>query len=311
MIETVGTRQWSEARIRAFRSCARLGLWTYEVAPQGRSSDAPRAARVARVLSRMTDLSSLVRHVVRGLVVESLGAARGGAPLAIDPDEAIHRLRAIWKDAREHWRDGLPAELPSPDRHRPVFEVLYGEEGDALREIANRAPRCVDAWLRSDLFARLVEASSDDLLWLEPTAADEEDRTAFESDGVRVHAVPDLVWRTDGVTEIVEWRTEPAGADAREHLGPRALWAVAMLGADPGALVARIVHLHEDAREEVHVLGEDDLRAAAERIQRDVVELDSLLGATIDSVPRLDATECVACHFRAACWPEPSGENGA
>lgn len=311
MIEAVGIRHWSRARIEAFRRCRRLGTWSYEVAPRGRSPDAPAEARLARALARMTDLPSLVHEVVRDLVVESLAAARTGTPLAFDSEEPLRRLRAAWRDAREHWRGGLRTPPPSPDRHRPVFEVFYGEEGPALRETAKRAPDCVEAWLRSELFAALRDAPSEDLLWLDTVGTDEEDRTALESGGVRVHAAPDLVWRNGGVTEIVEWRTDPGGEDAPDRLAEGGLWTVGMLGADPSALAARVVHLHEGAREDVLAIGEDDLRAAAERIRRDVVELESMHGTAIESLPRLDAVECAACRFKAVCWSEPPDGNGA
>ena len=128
MIETVDTGVWSPGRVRAVRRCARLYRWLYDVAPRGRSAEAPAEARLARVLSRMVDLPELVDEVVRTMVVESLAAARERRIGPPDPEDALVRMRRVWRDAREHWGRGLPDPLPSPGRHRPVAEVFYGEE---------------------------------------------------------------------------------------------------------------------------------------------------------------------------------------
>jgi hypothetical protein len=295
--------------------CARHYYLRYYLAWNGWESEASSATRLAYALSKMTDLPSLVGEVVHDLIASHLRTLEAPVEITLDPQEALRRMRGVWADARQHWAMGAESRVASPKRHRPVAEIFYGEENrdpDRLRVLANRAPECIEAFLRSGLLSRLREAPREDLLWLDPAGGSFDERTVLEIDGIPVHCVPDLVWRTDGDVEVVDWKTGVPTVSDGDQIAAYGLWAVGKLGADPERLRGRLVYLAEGTREEPVPVDREALETAAATIRSDLQEMADLLARPEENLPlpmdrfrrRDEPAVCGRCHYRVFCWPD-------
>jgi hypothetical protein len=84
-----------------------------------------------------------------------------------------------------------------------LFEHYRGKQVD-LDALKEKALLCLRNFFRTDVYQELLSVPNPDILYLDD---DNMDRMRFPVNGFTFYAIPDLCYRKDGVTKLVDWKT--------------------------------------------------------------------------------------------------------
>ena len=290
---------WSHSRHETFQTCLKRYYFAYYGAWGGWDDHAPARARELYILKRLSTRQQWAGHHAH-LAIETLvrHARRDPARAAQVEARQIDLMRREFRDSRSGAYRQNPVRTPALFEHEYQIDVPP-EEWKATVE---RVSHAVRGFLASPLWAEIREMPDDALLSVER-------RAHFELDGLKVHAVPDLVVRRDGRVRIYDWKTGSTPlAEHRIQLGIYALLATDRWTADPAAIDA-VACNPLTGQEESFAYTADDLDTLRDFIRDSADEMlfplvdpernDAGDGETFDCTDRPEP--CTACPFLRAC----------
>jgi hypothetical protein len=307
MAKLTNELSWSRSRVATLRWCKRQYYYQYYQKWGGWDWDAEPERKKAYFFSKMTDLAMLVGDVVHQTIKKCLEDLRDHGDIRL-PDPALHvrlMLTQVWRDAEaERWRQSIK-------NHPPVFEIYYRQKPapEELKAIGQRAVRCIQSFLASDLVAALRRDDPRDWLAIDVGPSFDDD-AKHKVDGITVWALPDFVRRVHpNGCEIWDWKT---GAPS-PHDGMQLL-SYALQVRD------RMGFFGEDIRLKAFYLGEGrvadypcstaKLDEITSGIRSDFALMQSLLADPATNTPAErdlhfpmseDPTLCRRCSFKELC----------
>jgi hypothetical protein len=305
---------WSFSEYRIFKKCPRQ--WFYKaIFADARCKDPLR--HEAYLLSKLQSIHAwrgqIVDSVLSTFVMAELNANR--APMLTAALQHARHLFGIQKDFAMHHR------LREPDlsvsKVGPAFaafsKVEYGERiGDEEFDVAWKDVETAlrNVWKLDDFRARVRKGryriAQRNLL--------------FEFCGAKVRAVPDLIVFFSGLPPlIVDWKVHSFGL--RDYSDQLATYALALAHTNPHSdfpTTSRRYQAHEVELIEAqlllgsirtHILLEQDIHAAQERIAEGIVALEVAYDGKSSSELRPEEfptaqnpQTCQTCPYRRLCW---------
>jgi hypothetical protein len=304
MAELANVFSWSKSRDNTFQYCKRQYYNHYYGSWGGWDWNAPQEVRELYVMKNLKTIpiwiGSITHHAIERAFQQRMGS--GEFP------EADEIRDWAEKSMLSGWHMSLSGNYRrSPKKNLGLAEHYYkagiGEQ-DRNAAIA-RVLDCIDRFYLSETFTTFNAAPGMEILEVEKL-------DNFDLEGIKVWVACDLVFRQEGETLIVDWKTgrEVDPADNLQ-LVVYAMYALAKNWVrTPAELLLRYEHLpeaeHHDAR-----VSPGDLRQSTVYILHSAGEMKACLvdadrnTATSDDFPKTEILKkCQWCNFRRACGRE-------
>ena len=292
---------WSHSRHETFQTCLKRYYFAYYASWGGWEETAPARTRELYLLKRLHTRQQWAGHHAHQTIEFLLKNARRdptGAIAASAEPRQIEAMRQEFRNSRSGAYRSDPIHIPGLFEHEYQLEIP-AEEWKATVE---RASRAVRQFLGSDIWKEIQTLPDDDFLAVER-------RAHFLLDGLKVHAVPDLVVRRGGQVLIYDWKTgTSAPAEHRTQLGIYALLALDRWTAAPGEIEAIVFNPVIDRRA-TFVFAADELETLRDFVRDSADEMLFPLddpqanaagdGSAFDCTASEEA--CKTCPFLRAC----------
>ena len=301
MSPLVNEFSWSFSRHEAFQACLKRYFFAYYGAWGGWEDSAPPPVRELYILKRLhtrQQWAGLHAHQAIEFLLKHARRDPAGPPSLQAEARQLELMRREFRDSR------AGAYRQNPTRTLALFEHEYRLDlpAEEWKATVDRVALAIRHFLASDLWTALAALPDDAFLSLER-------RAHFLLDGLKIHAVPDLVVRQNGLVRIYDWKTGTTPlADHRLQLGIYALLASDRWTADPAEIEAVAYNPVLDQRESF-TFSPDDLETFRDFIRDSADEMLFPLedpqanlagdGANFDCTGNDDA--CKTCPFLRAC----------
>lgn len=292
---------WSPSRQQKLDDCPRSYFYTYYLSHNGWLDDADPDARVAYRLKALTGFDALFGSEIDKRARELEGAARSGKALpTVDEMERRSRdsLNLAWKTSK--------SQVPQFERRPKSVEMLrsvylHQDATAEIERVASRIRPCLEALRARPHWARLGESG-------EKGRVEIPGFDPFQLDGIKVYALPDLVYVHDDTLYVVDWKTGKRKAFHSTQVLLSSLWASTKLpGQRSLPISGHLEYLLE--REDVIVTIPEDLDAAAVSLVKDgLAKMCALLSDTeknalldMDAFTKNESGLCATCSFLPLC----------
>ena len=292
---------WSHSRHETFQTCLKRYYFAYYASWGGWEETAPARTRELYRLKRLHTRQQWAGHHAHQTIEFLLKNARrdpSGAIAASAEPRQIEAMRQEFRNSRSGAYRSDPIRIPGLFEHEYQLDIP-AEEWKATVE---RAARAVRQFLASDVWKEIQTLPDDDFLSVER-------RAHFLLDGLKVHAVPDLVIRRGGQVLVYDWKTGTSDlSEHRTQLGIYALLALDRWTAAPGEIEAVAYNPVLDQRE-TFVFSADDLETLRDFVRDSADEMlfpleDPQTNAAGDG-ESFDCAEsedpCKTCTFLRVC----------
>ena len=292
---------WSHSRHECFQACLKRYYFAYYASWGGWNADAPARTRELYLLKRLHTRQQWAGHhahlAIETLLKQGRRDPAGDFAAALEPRQ-LDLMRREFRESRAGLHRADPVHAVG------LFEHEYGLDvpAEEWKATVDRVALAIRHFLASDLWRDIRALPEDAFLSVER-------RAHFLLDGLKVHAVPDLVVRRGGQVLIYDWKTGSADlASHRTQLGVYALLALDRWTADPAGIEAIAYNPVLDRRE-TFSYSADELATLREFVRDSADEMLFPLedpaanragdGADFDCTP--DGEPCKACPFLRAC----------
>jgi hypothetical protein len=208
---------WSCSRDRLFRDCRRAYYYQYYASWGGWDSSADELARKAYILKNVKSIDMWIGDTVHQIIKGIVEGIKEGKTISLD--EALTRtkleLRKTWEQSRNAaWKVNIKHNLN-------LFEHYYGKEitNDEVAAKVGKAAECMRNLYASGILDSFRDIPADGFL-----SIDQFD--AFELEGVKIFAIPDLVVRDRRGLMLFDWKTGKTSDDDVFQLSFYVLYAV-------------------------------------------------------------------------------------
>lgn len=290
---------WSHSRHQIFQTCLKRYFFAYYGAWRGWEDSAPAPTRDLYILKRLSTRQQWAGHHVHSAIETLVKQARqDAARAAVAEPRQIELMRREFCDSRAGAYRQNPVRTPALFEHEYQLNVSP-EEWKATVE---RVSTAIRGFLASDLWQQLQTLPNDAVLAVER-------RAHFILDGLKVHAVPDLVIRRDGGVVIYDWKTGISPlTEHRLQLGIYALLAMERWTADP-AEIETVAYNPLTGQQESFRFSADDLETLRDFIRDSADEMLFPLEVPEQNLAgdgtHFDCTDspapCPTCPFLRVC----------
>ena len=292
---------WSYSRHEKFQTCLKRYYFAYYAAWGGWEETAPARVRELYRLKRLSTRTQWAGHHVHLAIEFLLKNARHDSSGDLAASAAPHQLelmRREFRDSRAGAYQQDPVHIPGLFEHEYHIEVPAEE----WKATVDRVSLAIRQFLASDLWREIQALPDEAFLAVER-------RAHFMLDGLKVHAVPDLVVRRDEQVIIYDWKTgASAPAEHRTQLGIYALLATERWAAAPDGIQAVVFNPALNQRETFAFSG-DDLETLRDFIRDSAEEMlfplenpeanDAGQGENFDCTT--EEAPCKTCPFLRVC----------
>ncbi len=302
---------WSHSAAGDFESCRRKRFWSKYAAWGGWEPQASALSRSAYRLNKMTNRSALRGVAVELATMALLREHQAGRPA--DPSWAWNHiarpfLATAWNDSLSKAWLSAPKKTCLHEHYYPALSPL--SDLDMKKEVAEDVNLCLENFVQHTLPRIRHITPEDEIPVLSPGKGLPEN---FEFDGFRVYAIPDFVYRSDGLVHIVDWKSGAPHPEHADQLRLYALWAGRKHGLLPSNLRLRLEYLalgqslEVEASPDVFLLAEQRIRASVQDMAQ-YLQHNNLLENR--PLPRdewdlcYDPPTCRRCPFWELCQPE-------
>lgn len=276
---------WSKSQIAALRECRRRFLLL--TASDVSSGPLAQVPSLKKVKNRHLWSGSIVHEAI-GDILKTVRQAEA-IPEESTAIAKIHdRMRSEFKASREGRADA------------PLFEHRFNTPvaPEVWRRQWENVERSVRWFIGSNWLKRLASLGPE--CW---KAVDEV--LSFDVNGIKAYAKIDCAVETGGKFYLIDWRTSAPGPREEPSLLVAALYAHENWGADPEAIEALAVSVHDGSTFHANV-SEESLMETHLRIEEEAAELQQATSVVDDPMqvsPPSDIAVCRRCSFQALCYP--------
>lgn len=292
---------WSHSRHETFQTCLKRYYFAYYASWGGWAETAPARTRELYRLKRLHTRQQWAGHHAHQAIEFLLKNARrdpsGTSAAAAEPRQ-IEAMRQEFRNSRSGAYRADPVRIPGLFEHEYQLEIPAEE----WKATVDRVSRAIQRFLASDVWQDVQALPDGDFLAVER-------RAHFLLDGLKVHAVPDLVIRRGGQVIIYDWKTGTSDlSEHRTQLGIYALLALDRWTAAPGEIETVAYNPVLDRRE-TFSFSADDLETLRDFVRDSADEMlfpleDPQANAAGDG-SAFDCTDneetCKTCPFLRAC----------
>ena len=232
---------WSHSRHESFQACLKRYYFAYYASWGGWEEAAPARVRELYRLKRLSTRAQWAGHHAHLAIEFLLKNARRDPSGALAASAASHQLELMRREFRDS-RAG--AYQLDPVHIQGLFEHEYqiAVPAEEWKATVDRVALAIRNFLASDLWREIQTLPDDAFLAVER-------RAHFLLDGLKVHAVPDLVLRRNGKIVVYDWKTgASAPAEHRTQLGIYALLATDRWTSSPDEIEALVFNPVLDQR---------------------------------------------------------------
>lgn len=315
----VNTFTWSKSRAGFFNECLRKYRYQYYDYWNGWLDDAPEQARrlyKLRALATIPSWRGLVVHDTLEYILKDFHRTKFRKPLALEA-----AMQFAEDKIRNQWHTSSRKRYWSLHKKDPAwFGLVEHELGVDLPEstlpsiIASVNAQLATVY-NSALWQRIVESDRDNWYSID-------DRAFFLLDGVKIWAVPDLMYtRCDGAIVILDWKTgEPRPDEEKRQLAAYAAYAHLEHNIPLNKMICNLVYTRGPQLDEVAwVPTMDEIKQFGQYARKSMGQMAELLVQadtpehTVESnvlLPILnfpkteDTRKCTRCAFNSECWPK-------
>ena len=301
MNKLVNEFSWSHSRHENFQTCLKRYYFAYYAAWGGWEETAPARVRELYRLKRLSTRAQWAGHHAHLAIEFLLKNARHDSSGDLAATVAPHQLelmRREFRDSRAGAYQFDPVHIPGLFEHEYRIEVPP-EEWKATVE---RVSLAIHNFIASDLWKEIQALPDEAFLAVER-------RAHFLLDGLKVHAVPDLVVRRDEKVVIYDWKTgSTPPAEHRTQLGIYALLATDRWTSVPNEIEA-VVFNPALSQRETFSFTTDDLETLRDFIRDSAEEMlfpledpdTNAAGGGENFDCATDEKPCKTCPFLRAC----------
>lgn len=294
------TPSWSESRVKTLRECRRKYWYNYYLAWEGWLRNVSQEKQQAYMLKKMTSLpmwaGSIVHEVIEGyLAAMHSRKGQGVIPLAVLHENATQLLRKGWLDSvNKRWQGNGKAVNLSEHYYE---QGIPQEQCDRYKL---KVLRCITAFYKSGILAKMTEAGVDKWLTME------EFQSFTLNTGEIVVVKLDAAFKFGGKVYLIDWKTGRPTDAVVEQLTTYAMYALKMGWAKkPSEIVLVPVFLDADegVAQELPVTMAD-LDRQANIIRKEfpmLVESHEVSGDPARFAVTDDENRCKWCFFRKIC----------
>ena len=309
-----------------FDSCLRRYYFHYYLSWGGWERQAPRIAREAFRLKRLTSLPlwrGQLAHYITTKVLASL-RAKSRIPAFEDVSRyTIERFETQLEFSRS--KKYLTEPKKKGGRLNIDWLALFEHEYDRplppekLQKTKDECLTAMKGLLESDILAAIAETDTDG--WAIENIDLAEFAQVFDFEGAKVFAKTDFMYRgADGSFNIVDWKTfskKSSGnvkeGKARVQLGVYGYYAVSILGEPLERIRLLEVNLLDGGATVEYSISNDDLEGFYSHIRGGIDKLSSVLikgdigrneAGPPDLFPKVDNGLCRYCNFYRICKDE-------
>lgn len=312
MAELKNTFTWSFSAARDFEECRRRRYWAKYAMWGGWQKDATPLQKTAYRLTKMENQFSLKGNAVEKAVMWVLHKKQEGTDVTADEAyETVARpfLNNAWMESKKRmW------EL-NPKKHCCLLEHYYNkldtESQKALTErIINDTRKCIENFISLAL-PRLATVKPEQETPIATASAGDPEHFMFE--GIKVYAIPDYVFATEGVTHIHDWKSGKPKEQHKDQLALYGLWGHLKHQLSPENIRLHIEYLLPGLVESAP-FGEQDINSVSMKIKESVADMaEYLVDADTNQNQPLPQAEwdmaadpktCGMCNFFELCKPE-------
>ncbi len=292
---------WSHSRHEMFQACLKRYYFAYYASWGGWDETAPvrvrELYRLKRLRTRHQWAGHHAHHAIEFLIKNARCDPSGTLAASAVPRE-IDIMRCEFRDSRAGAYRADPVHLPGLFEHEYKLDVPPEE----WKATVDRVETSIHQFLASDIWKEIQSLPDDALLAIER-------RTHFLLDGLKVFAVPDLVFRRENHVILYDWKTGSTPlSEHRSQLGVYALLALDQWTSSPNDIQAIAYHPLLNQQEPFSYTA-DDVETLREFIRDSADEMLFPLenpetngagdGSTFDCT---DSEEpCKTCSFLRAC----------
>ncbi len=312
MADLVNMFSWSISAREDFEECPRRRFWSKYAMWNGWNPAAAPLTRTAYRLGKMDNRFSLQGRAVETAVLWALRQVRAGQAVTADQAyEAAARplLNLCWTESRQKRYLAQPKQCCClhehyyPGHHRTP-------EPEMIAHMAVLIKTCLAHFI-ANVLPRLQDVKPEEEIPVAPGGRGDPESFLFEE--IKVYAIPDYVYRRDGILHIHDWKAgqpKPAHQDQVRLYG---LWAHTKHAAAPGAIHGHLEYLAVGLSQGM-ILAEPDLEQARALVRQSVAAMAEYLvnGDLRKNQPlpkedwelSADAETCRRCNFFELCKDE-------
>ena len=293
---------WSHKRDQVLRECERAYWFRYYGGHNGWLPDAPKERRDAWVAGKVTAVPAVLGTAIHARASECVRAAVRGEPL---PTMAtmLDRTRGALNHAVRSSQNP-EAFYRDPKRHVMLREMLDGEPltTELVEAMRERMHTAVSALRTHSLLDELRAVPAERVLLIDSL-------TAFEHEGVRVFAVPDLAYYDRAHWTVVDWKSgsTDSAVDAVTLYSLLLRDGLRLVGAEE-SVRCRVIGLGDDSEVDTRITPAD-LADAESRIAASVARMQALTADSVANAPlprddfraTLNWKVCQRCAYLRLC----------
>lgn len=234
---------WSFSASHAFEDCRRQRYWDKHGKWGGWNKSAPEDARKAYQLSKMDNIYSLQGRAAEDAIMWALRELQAGRSIDVEQvyaSAAKDFLNSSWKQSvNEEWRQNAKRNCCLREHYYKTWQTK--EIGiEAAKRAAEHTRRCIQNFINT-VWPRLKDVDpKDEILIAGPGGGDPEN---FEFEGIKIYAIPDYAYLTDGIMYIHDWKAGKIKDSHLEQLAIYGLWAREKYGIAPEKVVTRVEYI--------------------------------------------------------------------
>ncbi len=317
---------WSVSRESMFDSCLRRYYFHYYLSWGGWERQAPRIAREAFRLKRLTSLPLWRGQLVHYITTKVLASLRAKGRIPAFEDVSRYTLERFetqleFSSSKKYLTEPKKKGGRLNIDWLALFEHEYGRplSPEKLQKTRDECLTAMKGLLESDILAAIAETDPDH--WAIENIDLAEFAQVFEFEGAKVFAKTDLMYRsTDGSFNIVDWKTFSAKSSgkgntgkARVQLGVYGYYAASILGEPLDRIRLIEVNLLDGGATVEYSISNDDLEEFYRHIHDGIDKLSSVLikgdiarneAGPPGLFPKVDNGLCRYCNFYRICKDE-------
>jgi hypothetical protein len=317
---------WSVSRESMFDSCMRRYYFHYYLSWGGWERRAPRIAREAFRLKRLTSLPLWRGQLVHYITTKVLASLRAKGRIPDFEDVSRYTLERF-ETQLEFSRSKKYLTEPKKRGGKlnidwlALFEHEYDREipSERMQKTRDECLTAMKGLLESDILASIAGTDTDG--WAIENIDMAEFAQVFDFEGARVFAKTDFMFRgNDGSFNIVDWKTfsDKSGGNekdgkARVQLGVYGYYAASILGEPLERIRLLEVNLLDEGATVEYSISNENLEEFYSHIRGGIDKLSSVLvngdiarneAGPPDLFPKVDNGLCRYCNFYRICRDE-------
>ncbi|MDA0323036.1 MAG: PD-(D/E)XK nuclease family protein [Verrucomicrobia bacterium] len=313
MAELKNTFSWSFSAHEDFDECRRRRYWSKYGKWGGWDARASEIQRKAYMLDKMDNRYSIQGNAVESSVMWVLREKQAGRDVSVeDAYEQVARpfLNKCWKESKgKAWQRDAKHHCNLREHYYP--EQYSQDEREWTPVVIENTRRCIANFIERVLPGLSHITADHEVEIAQPGGGGDPEHFIIED--VKIYAIPDYVYRDQGVFHIIDWKSGRPRPSHRNQVGLYGLWAH-LKHEVPAEEIIVTLHYLSEGTAVIEPLSDDRLLDVQSLVGESVGDMSGYLVAedrgANKPLPREEwdlapsRQPCRVCNFYELCEPE-------